>query len=307
MMPYIKILRVKNIIIVALVQALFYYGIILPKLAKYDIHPALNHNIFPLFILVTLLITAGGNIINDICDSEIDKLNKPKKWQVGNTISVKNAYSFYLFTVISGFIIALYIAIEISKIPFIILYFLAVYFLYLYSKYLKRTAFWGNLLVSAFSASVMLILLFFEWNTLIKMQYISDEDYRIIVTIINGLAIFSFLTSLLRELIKDIEDMDGDKVQGVTTVPIIYGIKKSKIISYVLSFASLIALLSWIFLPINTDKTYLKIYILILLIPFLLHISFSIYKAKEKEDYGNLSSMIKIYMLFGILILFFYL
>ncbi len=306
MMPYIKVLRIKNIIIVALVQALFYYGIILPRLAKYNIQPTLNHNIFPLFIIVTLLITAGGNIINDIFDCNVDRLNKPGKWYIGNSISTQNAYLYYIFIVVLGFIIALYIAIKISKTPFILLYFLAVYFLYLYSKYLKQTAFWGNLLVSAFSAGVMGILLFFEWNTLIKLQYISNKDYRIIIMIIIGLSIFSFLTSLLRELIKDIEDMEGDKIQGATTIPITYGIKKSKIISYVLTVVSFIALFSWIFLPINSGKSYLKAYILILLIPFLLYISLLIYKAKEKKDYSDLSSIIKIYMLFGILILFFY-
>ncbi len=306
MMPYIKILRIKNIVIVALVQSLFYYGIILPRLAKHEITPTLDYNIFPLFILVTVLITSGGNIINDIFDREIDKLNKPKKWYIGNSLSVKNAYLFYMFTVILGFVIALYIAIKISKLPFMALYFLAVYFLYLYSKYLKKTAFWGNILVSAFSAGVMVILLFFEWNTFEKLQYTSRNDYRVIVTVTIGLAIFSFLTSLLRELIKDIEDMEGDKVQGATTIPIIYGIQQSKIMSYILSFVSLMSLFSWIFLPINTDKLYLKTYILTLLIPFLIYISVLIYKAGEKKDYGNLSSMLKIYMLCGILILFFY-
>ncbi len=303
---YLKITRPLNLLIVALLQCMMYYGVLLPVLEEYGLDSVFKGGLFPVFILVTVIIAASGNVINDLVDVEIDRINKPSKWIVGNIIPLRRVVYFYIVLIIIGWILSLYIAFKIDKFYYLFLYVLAVIFLFIYSNKLKKVLLLGNLLVSIFTAGVIGIILIFEYDSGLLLKSISDESYNYIRNVFLGFMFFSFMTSLYREIVKDIEDMQGDKIEGAKTMPLVFGEKASKIISLIIAVMILIALVFWTRMDINMDRDCFVLYTYILVIPFLLFTVFILLKSKIKTDFGNLSKLIKIFMLLGIVMLVFY-
>lgn len=306
MISFLKIIRIPNLFIVGSIQFLIYYGVLIPIFSIANIDSIFVNELFPLFVFVTMVIAASGNVINDIIDVEIDKINKPQKWIVGNLMSINRAKYYYIGIVLLGFFISLYIAIKINKLHFILLYVFAILFLFIYSKYLKKSFLLGNIFVSLFSSGVLGILLIFESDALTKLQYINHTSYLYVIQLIFGFMAFSFFTSMYRELVKDIEDMKGDKLLNAKTLPIVFGENISKFIAGIFAVIVLFFLFYWFNFYINNNKIYLKLYILICLISSL---SYSIYLlkiAKYKIDYSKISKVIKLVMVAGISMLFFY-
>ncbi len=303
---YLKITRPLNLVIVALIQIVMYYKIMLPVFDAYGVKSVFGAYLFPIFVLVTVIIAAAGNVINDIVDVEIDKINKPDKWIVGNSITVKNAIGFYYFLVLLGAVFAFYVAYEIDKYYLLFLYVFAVFFLYLYSRYLKRVFLLGNILVSLFSAGVIGIILVFEYKAGTVLKGIAKPPYDYINDIFLGFMFFSFFATMYRELVKDMEDVQGDKFGRASTVPVVLGINKAKYTAVLLVIVLLIALIYWFTTDINTDKYYFRFYEAVIVIPYLLLTLFLLVRAKGKEDFSRLSKMIKGFMLLGILMLWFY-
>lgn len=306
MISFLKIIRVPNLFIVCFIQCVIYYGVLIPNFSLANIDSIFVNELFPLFVFVTMIIAASGNVINDILDVKIDKINKPQKWIVGNVISIKNAWYYYYSIILLGFFLSFYIAIKINKIHFIFLYVFAVLFLFIYSRYLKKSFLSGNIFVSLFSSGVMGILLVFESEALSSLQNINYTSYLFVIQLISGFMVFSFFISMYRELVKDIEDMNGDKMFKAKTLPIVFGEKSAKFVAGIFAVVLLIFLIYWFNSDINYNKIYLKFYILCCLI---LSMSYSIYLlilAKNKSDYNKISKVIKLVMIAGISMLFFY-
>ena len=141
---YLKLTRPLNLLIVALLQGMMYYGVLLPVLEVNGIDSVFKGGLFPVFILVTVIIAASGNVINDIIDIGIDKINKPSKWIAGNTIPLRSVGYFYIALIITGWILSIYIAFKIDKFNYLFLYALAVMFLFFYFKKLKKVFLFGN-------------------------------------------------------------------------------------------------------------------------------------------------------------------
>ena len=303
---YLKITRPLNWTIVALLQFVMYYKILLPIFKANGVVSVYGLYLFPLFVLVTVLIAASGNVINDIVDVDIDRINKPDKWIVGNLITLTNATRFYYSLVIVGGVLAYMIAYKIDRYYYLLLYIFAVIFLLLYSKYLKRVFLVGNILVSFFSAGVIGIILVFEYKGggLLKGIAISQYDY--IKNVFFGFMFFSFFATMCREIIKDIEDVKGDKMGNVSTLPVVIGINKTKYLAVLFGIIIFVALIYWSDMRINQNKNYLRIYDYLIMIPTLLLTLYLLIRAKKKEEFSKLSKMLKIFMLMGIMMLWFY-
>ncbi len=303
---YFKIARPLNLVIVTLIQIIVYYKILLPVFRLHGVDSVFGLYLFPIFVIVTVIVAASGNVINDIVDVEIDKVNKPDKWIVGNTIPVSNAYVFYYLLIVFGGLLAFVIATQMDKYYLLLIYVFAVFFLYLYSKYLKRVIFLGNLVVSLFSAGVIGVILIFEYETGVLLKSISNYSYNYIKDVFLGFMIFSFLSSMFREIVKDIEDVKGDTIENAFTIPLVFGIKKAKNIAALFALFILISLVYWTNMDINIDKRYLNFYVYLIVIPNLLVIMYLLVKARDKNQFTMLSKLIKSFMLVGILMLCFY-
>jgi len=304
---FFKLIRLSNLLIVILLQLVLYFGVLLPIFKMYEEESVFTKSMFFVFVLITALIAAGGNIINDIIDVDIDKVNKPEKWFVGNIISLKQAYHYYIGTILLGFIASLWIALSLGKPIYMLLYIGAVVLLYLYSKYLKGTFLLGNILVSAFSSGVIGVILIFEYRTGLALLSINSAPYIFIQQLFFGFMLFSFFTSFLREIVKDVQDVVGDKYGGAKTIPLVIGVEKTKWLLFVISAVILSLMIYWIDLSVNEFNDAAVYYMIYAVIPFHLYIIYLILKAKSKNEFDNLSKMIKILMLIGIGMLVFYL
>jgi len=306
MSPYIKLIRPINLFIIAAVQFILYYGILLPAFEAYKIQPVLKGNLFLLFVLDTLIIAAAGYVINAIFDIKTDSFNQKYNPLSQGLIQVEQAWRYYYGLVAAGFFIALYIAYNTGKLHYTLIYIIATLLLYLYSKNLKNSLFWGNILVSAFSSGVIGILLLAEKPALKQLQMYMEAQYSNVMYIFYGFMIFSFLVSLFREIIKDIEDYYGDHKSGAKTLPVAYGVNVAKFICGMLSIIILALLYYWIKLPLNEGRIYINLYTFIFLILPLAIIVFLLRKAEKSRDFYNISTGLKLIMLNGIFLLFLY-
>jgi 4-hydroxybenzoate polyprenyltransferase len=244
--------------------------------------------------LIVLLITAAGYIINDILDIETDKINKPTKLYVSKSISIKNAWRVYwAFTSIACFLSLLYA----TEFIHFILFFGVPILLYVYSKYLKKTPLLGNILISFLVILPIYTIYLFEFVPQKTTIPIFD---RPINNAILFYIFFAFITTLIRELIKDVEDIKGDYSRGMKTLPIIIGIHRTSKVILFFSSVLLVAVLLVIFEFLKGEYVFSMYSFLFILIPLLLFI-YKLRVAKTKKDFSFLSNLIKLIMFFGIL------
>ncbi|WP_405604575.1 geranylgeranylglycerol-phosphate geranylgeranyltransferase [Polaribacter sp. Asnod1-A03] len=240
-------------------------------------------------------ITAGGYIINDIFDVETDKINKPKNVFIGRNIKLRTAIISYISLTSFGLILATYLSYIRNSLSLISFFAFSILSLFFYSYNLKKRTLIGNILISILcSLPILLVYLFHSDYT---TRSVGDGILLYYVVIIY--AIFSFLTTFIREIIKDIEDINGDLKIKAKTLPIIMGRKRAAKIAFlftcILFFFILILLLSF------KNKIYFVSYGLIFILFPLIIFMFKLYLAETKERFSKLSNTMKVIMFFGIL------
>lgn len=304
-MAYLDLIRPKNLIIVAFTQLFFQYIIIVPVFKAAGLTLALSQVNLSLLILCTVLIAAGGNIINDYYDREIDKANQRRTKSL--LLDTGEIFKFYLLIVILGGIIAFYVAWNIENLKLFLIYPIAAILLFLYSYKFKHLPLLGNLVVSLFTALVIFILLFAERNSIQSFLNNQSPARNILLYCSMGFMSFAFLSNLVREIVKDLEDQEGDRQNGSKTLPIVIGIKGAKIIATAFLILLLVALMAWPLINLQTNfhvanKIYLR---LVLTLPIFYFLN-KLYKAESKKHYHQLSQELKFYMIAGLLYLPFY-
>jgi 4-hydroxybenzoate polyprenyltransferase len=234
---------------------------------------------FIILTLSTVLITASGYIINDIYDYKTDLINKPEKLWIGTFISPKEAILFYLILTILSLILLYFL----PNTLIVGVQLFSIFSLWLYSYLLKKTIFWGNFLVS-FLISTALIQPY--------ILYQQPLGFNLLLYVSQA-----FLINLMREIVKDREDLRGDKINKINTLATILPVKSLKRLFYsLLSFAFALYLLGWY----RSPYIWLNLYSLFLIIPVNMVLLSKIYKYNSKEDLSELSKWLKIYMLISI-------
>jgi len=233
---------------------------------------------FWLFLIVasTVLIAAAGYIINDYYDIKIDLINKPDRVVIGKTITRRYAIFFHTVISVTGVGMGLLINWKVGAVNFV-----SVFLLWLYSNNLKRLPLIGNLVVSLLAGlSIFLLSFLYEQYLPLVMTY----------------SLFAFFMTLIREIVKDMEDMKGDTTFGCKTLPIVWGIRKTKSFLYG-------TILVFSFLVLWLDYQQLKIswiyFIPLLFVPMSI-LFYRLLKADTKKEFDQLSQLCKIIMLLGI-------
>lgn len=227
--------------------------------------------------LSTAMVAAAGYIINDYYDVKIDTINKPSRVVLGQVIKRRVALWGHILLNAA----ALSMAFAISPIIFII-HFLAGFLLWLYSNRLKRMALWGNLSIALLTSMAML-----------EVQLYFGGPF----TLVFSFALFAFFISLIREIVKDIEDRKGDKAFGCRTLPIIWGIRKTKRFLFWLTLAYIIIVVLIIYKASLTHLWLFFILVLILLIAFLVQLV----RSDTTRHFARLSWYCKLIMLVGLI------
>lgn len=302
---FISLIRLPNIIIVILTQSLVYFGMIQPALIRNGLQSDIGTSGLIQLCVITIIILTGGYLINDLLDVSPDIINKPHKQFIGKSIPVKLVKWIYISLGLAGFFLSWYYSLQHHVVQLLFLYPLSYGLLAFYSYSLKKKPLLGNILVSAFSAFVVGIILIFERDALSNLQIISPLTHTTLLSILSAFIVFGFLSSLFREIVKDIEDFKGDKASLYNTTAVAWGKKNAKIIAFITGTILLAGLISWSFHTLNSLNQMLRLYGL-LLGAYDIIILYRLYYAMEKRDYSIISRSIKWMMVAGLLYLILY-
>ncbi len=270
---FFRLIRVRNLLIILLTQYLTRILLIGPR---DEWHHILADPRMHILSISTLFIAAAGYIINDYFDVKIDIVNKPERVIIGRYFKRRLAMGAHQFLNITG----VFLGLLVSKWVFLVNVF-CVTLLWFYSERLKKAPFIGNLVVSILTASSLLVVgIVYPWNRRLVLVY----------------ALFSFFITLVREIIKDMEDVRGDQTHGARTLPIVWGMRRTKLFLYVLIGGFIVIL----YLMAHTLSNVILGWLFTLL---LLPISWLVYRlvySDTRREFSRLSSLCKLIMLLGL-------
>jgi len=293
MISFLHLIRYKNLLMVFLSMFLTKYFLIEPFIST----PLLSDIDFIILTTSILLITMGGYLINDIYDIESDKINKPGKVYISTIISIKSGLFLYFLTSITGLILGFYLSINKNLNHLSGFFIVTVILLFIYTKILKKLPLIGNIIV-ALLVSLPIFLVYEFDHSMISIKDIFDNLFLSII--IFFYLLFAFLTTLIREIIKDLQDIKGDNKFKLKTLPIMIGNKRT--INFVVFLSFLLQLLLLLVLIDSFKNDYYLI--LIFSITLSLLVAYLIYKLRvpfKNNPYQLLSSLMKIIMLVGVL------
>ncbi len=299
---FFRMIRWPNLLFIVITQLLFYYCIYIPLL----ISPPSRSAEFLFFLLCasSVLIAAAGYIINDYFDQQIDAVNRPGKVIIGKLIKRRWAILWHWILSAAGLLLSVYISYRSGIWLISFINFICINLLWFYSTTLKRKLLSGNIVVAFLSAWVIGVIFVFAGNFDFSfLGWIEDEitDPRRLFKFALFYAGFAFIMTLIREVIKDSEDMEGDRKYGCRTMPISWGIPAAKVFTGVwitMSIAALaiLQLYAWL-----SGRHIAAVYIIVFIILPLILLLRDLYRAETSADYHRLSRLVKLIMLAGIL------
>jgi len=303
MHAYFRLIRYPNLIIIVLTQYLMRWGIIEPMLELNQFNLQMDSVHFFLLVLSTVTITAAGYVINDYFDTHTDLINKPGQVIVGTAIHRRFAIIFHSVLNVIGVGLGFYISLHIG-IPYLgFVFVLVAGLLWFYSTTYKRQFLIGNLLVALLTAVVPLMVPIFEiplLNEAYRQILVENQmNFMYIFYWVLAFSFFAFMTNLIREIIKDMEDFEGDRVYGRNSLPVILGMQSSRMVVHVLTGTTLAGLV-YAWFEFLGDAISLIYFSLFLWLP-LLFLIFKTIKANKKEDFRLISHVLKVVMLLGVL------
>ncbi len=253
---------------------------------------------FALLVLSTVCIAAAGYVINNIMDQDNDEITKPKDRIVGKSISESTAYNIYVALNIIGVGIGFYLSNAIEKKGLFTLFIFIAALLYVYSTYLKRIVGISNIIVASVLSLSILILGVFD---LFPSTYEGNKaQMRQAFGVLFDYAVFAFIINLIREIVKDIQDTDGDYASGIQTIPIVLGkTRTAQLISVLILIP--IALLIYYINKNLLDYNYVFPYGLLFIVGPLLYAMIKLWSAKTKVEFKHVSLVLKLVLFFGIL------
>ena len=273
MFSLFSVVRGYNILVLILAQYLTSAFILAPELPLREIF--FDDNLFFL-ILSSATVIASGYIINNFYDSEKDLINRPKKTMLDRFVSQRTKLSVYFILNLLAIFFASYVSFKA-----VVFFFIYIFAIWLYSHRLKRILFLGNLVASILTLTPFFVIFIY---------------YKNFETVIFIHATFLYLMIVMRELVKDLENMQGDLIQNYHTIPIVYGEKLSK---FFLSILSILAVIPTMLLITRFDTGYMNYYFyvsLVLLVFFVLFLYFS----KVKWQFLLLHNILKLIIVAGV-------
>jgi 4-hydroxybenzoate polyprenyltransferase len=299
---FFKLLRLNNLVIIVLTQFLFQYAVVYTMFHNETATAFLPHFLFAVLVIASVCIAAGGYIINDYFDVNIDLINKPQRTFIETTFSRRMAIKLHFVITFIGMVATGFVAYNINNWWLLAGNLLSVFLLIFYSISLKRQPLVGNFIVSILIAYTLCVLVFVQLHILHNEHEFIPKFLRIAGAYI----IFSFITTLAREAIKDLEDLEGDRKDGCKTLPIVYGVPVAKMYSAILLVGTLILLFAIGIYAYWLYNFWPLIYIIIFVAAPCIYCIKILYQAKSKVHFALASRWLKIVMLMGILSMLFF-
>ncbi|MES2567093.1 MAG: geranylgeranylglycerol-phosphate geranylgeranyltransferase [Bacteroidota bacterium] len=304
LIAFLKLIRVENLLIIAITQWCIKYLIFSPVNEYSKFTPVL----FTISLISTLLIAAAGYIINDYFDVKTDKINRPETVVIDVVIKRRWAMILHIIFNTIGLIMGFYLAMKCHSIKLVMFQILSILLLWFYSTNFKKQLLIGNTVVSLLTATIPLMPMIYEYylmgniNSFINIMV--GNFLQTLVIIVFGYSAFAFLTSFSREVIKDMEDYKGDIQTGCKTMPIVWGMITSKVVTFFLILITIGLLLMAAFKFYHDKQLIAVYYILSLVIAPLIVLIIQMVRAKNSKDFKMASLLLKFTMLFGIAFMF---
>lgn len=294
-MTYLRLARWPNLLIIALIFILAKTQIVDPIGFASGYFSCLTNVDWLLFGLATVLIAASGNVINDIFDQEIDKHNKPDKLIVGNLITEERAWNVYYGLGSAGLLIGIIVSWKLGNISNALIFMLAAGGLYFYSYSYKRQFLIGNVVVAILAGLVPFLPVYFYMMCAPNMWMQLPWS-----PVLVALAFFSLFTTLIREVIKDMEDIKGDQLFRCQTMPIVIGIKATKaivvfLIAVLLGIIGKLQLAWW-----DQNDMVMFLYCVVAIQAPAVAVMVQVLRSRSSKDFHLASTITKLLMLGGI-------
>ncbi len=294
----LSLTRSLNLLIICSALFMARYTIVKPILALIGSVSGISDNLFLLMTFSTLLIAAGGYIINDYFDVAIDSINKPGKNLIQTTFTKKSTLIAYWLLTISGSVGGFVFG-HLSDMRYAgILFLVSAGLLYFYSASYKKMFLVGNLTISFLTALTISLTILFDKSALSASP---------ILILISAYSIFAFLLTLIREIIKDCEDAAGDMEFQANTLPIITSLKTARWLAAILCLVTFITLVSIQILQKQWEDKLSFIYICLFIELPLLYLIYSVLASKNTTDdhrNSNISKLIMVAGLFSMIIFY---
>jgi 4-hydroxybenzoate polyprenyltransferase len=298
-----RLIRLPNLIIVAVTQALIYYQLLQLTFRKYSLSGTFSSFEYVLFAVATILITASGYIINDIYDIETDRINKPDKRIIQVHLSVSNAWKIYISIILTGAFISLYLAVQRYDLFYWFIYPVAIFLLYGYSRWFKGIPYLGNIIVSLFCAAVPGIFFLSEAHILKELKIKDLSSFLSLHGLLLSYVIFAFLTNLYREIVKDLQDEAGDKLANIHTAAVYFGKKTTKFVALFIALIISIVIIYTFSQAIFSNIPYLfAVQCLLIQMPLSVSI-IKLIQAKNDKAFRNVGLWIKLIMINGLILI----
>lgn len=308
---FIKLTRPINLLFIAYTAFAVRFWLLAPFLESIEAQFYLGIEWFVVFVLSLVFIAAGGNVINDYFDAKADIANKGDKSIVN--VSLDRSVAIYAHQTLTalGLILGAIYAWKNDTLILLSFHLFAAASLWFYSLIFKKQLLWGNIIVALLVACIPLSTGLFEIIPIIKSdgqrvadllnpQGISAKFYfNILFYWVAGVSFFAFISNLIREIVKDIEDQKGDKLIKRSTLPLVYGEKRA---IWVVHAISLLLIISLLYLESHLiNRVFSKAYFIVLIaVPLVVA---NVFLMKHKVNWA--SWMVKLIMLFGISYLYF--
>ena len=299
-----RMIRLPNLVIIILTMFLLRYCIIIPFIYSGD--PAQSTPLagFLVLVAVTVLIAAGGYVINDYFDVKIDRINRPDKLIVDNLISHRGAIKLHILLNTIAILLGFWLSWRVQAISFGFIFPFLSGLLWIYSAKYKRILFWGNFIVASLSAFVIMVVWLFEffWLRMHALVFAGViPSIRRVTLVFLGYAIFAFLVSMVREIIKDMEDTEGDRTFGCKTLPLVAGMKFTRYIVSIIIVATMLLLGNAQMILFRMHLMPAFWYFFATVQAGTLYLVVKLFFAREKADFHSLSTLCKLIMVAGIL------
>lgn len=313
LVAFFRLIRWPNLLFIAITQWLFYFSVVeYVSLGKKVNSPDISshHLLFYLLIVASVLIAAAGYVINDYFDRDIDAINKPGKVVVGRVLKRRWAIVWHLLFSFLGLLISMFISYKTGKWIIVLVNLACIFLLWFYSTTFKKKLLVGNIIIATLTAWVIVVVYFFAGAGILNYEGWESDIYSFDIKKLYKFTIlyagFAFIVSLIREVVKDMEDMYGDAKYNCKTMPLEWGVPASKVFVAVwivvcIALLAIVQLYAW-----QSGWWGMAVYSIILIILPLGIILKDLYKATIPADYHRLSKLIKMVMLAGILSMFFF-
>lgn len=307
MKGYLRLVRWDNLLFLSVMLWALEKWVAVLLLVRSGMYELMPWWLLALLTAAVVLIAAGGYVINDYFDIKIDRINRPDRLIVSTSVSKKTAMHLFEVLTAIGLICGLIVAYYVKSLPLTMVMLLVPGLLWFYSASYKRIFLIGNLVVAFVCALVPFTIALCNTALIEKTMGEWARYVPVIKELVqwsSGFALFAFLTTLIREMVKDLQDLEGDRELECHTLPVVWGINPTRICVTVLIaiVVALLAVANWYVLPFDNSWGSLSTRYVVFgfFVPLACETAL-LWSAKIPSDYRTAQGLMKFIMFLGVM------